>query len=149
MATLADAAALEQIAMRYVDGLMTADACLVPLHPEVRRAHLIVVPGAPLAWQIAQGADQVRDDFTHEALTVRRNMRINVDRERSSVVLIWESGMAADFAKAITIVDRFVIEGGLIREIEIISIPQGQPFGEVAYAGWDHMIESAEGSHAR
>jgi hypothetical protein len=146
-----DADRLERIALAYVDALMTANGSAVPLHPQVRRAHLIVVPGAPLAWQIAEGAETVRADFPREALTVRRNMRITVDAERSSVVLLWESGMAADYARAITIVDRFVIEDGGIREIEIISIPQGEPFGEVAYAGWDGMVEATReaGGHAR
>ena len=141
---MARAAELERIAMLYVEGLLTADGSAVPFSDDVRRSHLIVVPGVPLAWQVAQGADVVRADFTHERLTARRNMRITVDSDRGSVVLLWESGMESEFARAITIVDRFVIVDGLIREIEIISIPQGGSFGQVPYADWDTMVRTTQ-----
>ena len=141
--TLPSSVELEQIAMQYVDGLMTADGSKVPLHNDVTRAHLIVVPHAPLSWQRARGAGLIRADFSRERLTKKEKMRVTVDPHRSSVVILWESAMDNEFARAITIVDRFVIQEGLITEIEIISIPQGQPFGESKYAGWDKMTEAA------
>jgi hypothetical protein len=133
---LSRSAELERVAMLYIDGLMTADGGEVPLHKDVTRAHLIVVPYAPLSWQRARGAELIRADFSRERLTVKKNMRITVDPHRSSVVILWESAMDDDFARAITIVDRFVIKEGLITEIEIISIPQSRPFVENEYAGW-------------
>lgn len=57
-----------------------------------------------------------------------------MDRERSTVVVLWESSMDADMAAAITIMDRFVIRDGLISELEIISIPQGRSFECVPYS---------------
>lgn len=132
---MADADALEQIALTYIEALVTADDSRVPLHENVRRAHLIVHGRGPAVWQIARGADIVRRNIREERLTARRNLRMVVDRERSNVVVVWESAMAIDFARAITIMDRFVIENGLITELEIISIPQDEPFAQVPYPG--------------
>jgi hypothetical protein len=39
-------------------------------------------------------------------------------------------------ARAIAIMDRFTIRDGLIAELEIISIPQNQPFERIPYPGW-------------
>src|ERR1700756_1084050 len=94
------AAELERIAMLYINGLMAADGSKVPLHNDVTRAHLIVVPHAPLAWQRARGAELIRADFSRERLTVQRKLRVTVDPRRSSVVVLWESGMDNDFARA-------------------------------------------------
>jgi hypothetical protein len=52
------------------------------------------------------------------------------------VVVVWESAMDYEPARAITIMDRFVIRDGLIAELEIISIPQDQPFARIPYTGW-------------
>lgn len=125
---------LERIAMRYIDALLAADDSAVPLSPNVRRAHLTVHCGAPAVWQIAEGAETVRRNIREERLTSRKNIRTTVDRERSTVVVLWESSMDVDMAAAITIVDRFVIRDGLISELEIISIPQGRPFECVPYS---------------
>jgi hypothetical protein len=131
----AAASELERIARLYIDGLLSADDSKVPLSKNVRRAHLIVHCGGPHVWQIAQGAETVRRNIRAERLTQCRNLRVTVDRENSTVVALWESAMDADGARAITIVDRFVISDGLISELEIISIPQNQPFAQVPYSG--------------
>ncbi|MDB5396918.1 MAG: hypothetical protein JWM91_4424 [Rhodospirillales bacterium] len=133
---MAEAKELERIAMLYIDALLTADDSKVPLAPDMKRAHLMVLPGAPYVWQMTEGADTVRADIRREKLTARKDLRVTVDPERSTVVVLWESGMEFDDARAITIMDRFVIRDGLIAELEIISIPQGQPFERVPYAGW-------------
>jgi hypothetical protein len=130
----ATAAELERIALLYIDALLAADDSAVPLCPHIRRAHLIVHCGTPAVWQIAEGADVVRRNIREERLTARRNMRLTVDSARSTVVVLWESGMDSEAAAAITIMDRFVIRDGLISELEIISIPQGKPFECVAYS---------------
>jgi hypothetical protein len=134
---------LEAIAMRYIEGLLSADDSNVPLSPDVKRAHLIVFPGRPVWWRLAQGADIIRADIRREKLTVRKNLRATVDRERSTVIVLWESGMDSEYARAITIMDRFVITGGLISEIEIISIPQGQDFMKEPYPGLDAVLKDA------
>jgi hypothetical protein len=133
---MADAAELECIAMTYIDALLTADDSKLPLDPDMKRAHLMVLPGAPSVWHITQGAETVRADIRRERLTACRDLRVMVDTERSTVVVLWESGMDYDGARAITIMDRFVIKDGQIAELEIISIPQAQPFDRVAYTGW-------------
>jgi hypothetical protein len=133
------AAELERVAMTYIDGLMSADDSKVQLRPDVKRAHLMVLSGAPLAWQMTEGAETVRADIRRERLNACNNLRITVDVERSAVVILWESAMDMDGARAITIMDRFVIADGMIAEIEIISIPQGAPFARVPYAGWDEV----------
>ncbi len=133
---MAEALELERIAMLYIDALLTADDSNVPLAPDLRRAHLMVLPGAPSVWQTTEGAETVRADIRRERLTARKDLRVTVDAERSTVVVLWESGMDYDGARAITIMDRFVIKDGMIAELEIISIPQGLPFERVPYAGW-------------
>lgn len=133
---MTDAKELERIAMLYVDALMTADDSKVPFTPDVKRAHLMILSAGPHVWQMAEGADTIRADIRRERLTERRNMRVAVDAERSTVIVLWESGMDYDSARAITIMDRFVIRDGMIAELEIISIPQGQPFERVPYQGW-------------
>jgi hypothetical protein len=133
---MADAQELERIAMLYIDALLTADDSKVPFAPDIKRAHLMVLPGAPYVWQMTEGADTVRGDIRRERLTARKDLRVTVDTERSTVVVLWESGMDYDGARAITIIDRFVIREGMIAELEIISIPQGQPFDRVPYPGW-------------
>jgi hypothetical protein len=133
---MTDAQELERIAMLYIDALLTADDSTVPFAPDVKRAHLMVLPGAPYTWQMAEGADIIRADIRRERLTVRKDLRVTVDAERSTVVVLWESGMDYDGAKAITIMDRFVIRDGMIADLEIISIPQGQSFDRVPYPGW-------------
>ncbi len=130
--------------MLYVDGLMSAEGGAVPFSPDVKRSHLVVSPGKPISWQVAHGAETVRRDFANERLLTKRNMRVTVDVERGSVVLLWESAMDNEHARVITIVDRFLIVDGQICEIEIISIPQAQSFGEVPYAGWAQMIGETE-----
>ena len=105
------------------------------LSPTVKRSHLMILSGGPHVWQMAEGAETIRRDIRREKLTKRENMRVTVDVERSTVVILWESAMDFDGARAITIMDRFVIADGLITELEIISIPQGQPFDRVPYAG--------------
>jgi hypothetical protein len=133
---MSDAQELERIAMLYIDALLTADDSKVPFAPDVKRAHLMVLPGAPYVWQMAEGADIIRADIRRERLTVRKDLRVTVDAERSTVVVLWESGMDYEGARAITIMDRFVITDGMIAELEIISIPQGQAFDRVPYPGW-------------
>ena len=133
---MSEAQALERIAMSYIDALMTADGSNVPFAPDVKRAHLMVLPGAPYAWQTAQGAETIRADIRRERLTACRDLRVTVDAERSTVVAVWESAMDHEGARAITIMDRFVIRDGLIAELEIISIPQNQPFARIPYPGW-------------
>jgi hypothetical protein len=130
------AQALQDIAMSYVDALMTADPGKVPLAPDVKRAHLMVLPGAPYAWQMAEGAETIRADIRRERLTACRDLRVTVDAERSTVVIVWESAMDYEGARAITIMDRFIIRDGRIAELEIISIPQNQPFVRIPYPGW-------------
>ena len=127
---------LEQIALAYIDALLTADPANVPFAPDVKRAHLMVLPGAPYAWQTAEGAETIRADIRRERLTACLNLRVTVDAERSTVVVVWESAMDREGARAITIMDRFTIRDGLIAELEIISIPQNQPFARVPYPGW-------------
>lgn len=134
---MATAAELERVAMAYIDGLMSADDSKVPLRPDVRRAHLMVLPGAPFVWQMTEGAETIRADIRRERLTACNDLRVTVDVDRSTVVILWESAMDFDGARAITIMDRFVIADGMIAEIEIISIPQGQSFARVPYAVWD------------
>jgi hypothetical protein len=129
------ASELERIAMCYIEGLLKADDSAVPLSHNVRRAHLIVHCGAPAVWQIAEGAEIVRRNIREEQLTSCKNLRLTVDCDRSEVVALWESSMNFDAARAITIMDRFVITDGLISELEIISIPQPQAFERVPYAG--------------
>ena len=133
---MSDAKALERIALLYIDALLTADDSKVPFAPDVKRAHLMVLPGAPYAWQMAEGAETIRADIGRERLTACRDLRVTVDVERSTVVVLWESAMDYEGARAITIMDRFVIRDGLIAELEIISIPQNQPFERVPYPGW-------------
>jgi hypothetical protein len=133
---VSDAKALERIALLYIDALLTADDSKVPFAPDVKRAHLMVLPGAPYAWQMAEGAETIRADIGRERLTACRDLRVTVDVERSTVVVLWESAMDYEGARAITIMDRFVIRDGLIAELEIISIPQNQPFERVPYPGW-------------
>ena len=132
---MATAQELERIAMLYIDGLLTADDSKVPLSPTVKRAHLMILSAGPHVWQMTEGAETVRRNIRDERLTACENMRVTVDAERSTVVILWESAMDMDQARAITIMDRFVIADGLISELEIISIPQGQPFDRVPYAG--------------
>ncbi len=127
---------LERIAMLYIDALMTADDSKVPFSPDVKRAHLMILSAGPHVWQMAEGADTIRADIRRERLTVQENLRVTVDTERSTVIVLWESGMDYDGARAVTIMDRFVIRDGMIAELEIISIPQGQPFERVPYQGW-------------
>jgi hypothetical protein len=124
---------LERIALLYIDALLSADDSAVPLSPDVRRAHLIVHGAGPAVWQIAQGAATVRRNIREERLTARKNLKVMVDTEQSTVIVLWESGMDLDAARAITIMDRFVIADGLITELEIISIPQSQVFAKVPY----------------
>jgi hypothetical protein len=131
-----DAHALEDIAMLYIDALLAADDRKVPFAADVKRAHLMVLPGAPYVWQIAEGVEAIRADMRRERLTACRDLRVTVDAERSTVVVVWESAMDHEGARAITIMDRFVIRDGLIAELEIISIPQNQPFARVPYPGW-------------
>ena len=133
---MADAAELEQVALSYIDALLTADDSAVPFAPDVKRAHLMVLPGAPYAWQMAEGAETIRADIRRERLTACRDLRVTVDVERSTVVIVWESAMDHAGARAITIMDRFTIRDGLIAELEIISIPQNQPFERIPYLGW-------------
>jgi hypothetical protein len=133
---MADPQELERIAMLYIDALLTADDSKAPFAPDVKRAHLMVLPGAPYVWQMAEGADIIRADIRRERLTVRKDLRVTVDAERSTVIVLWESGMDYEGARAITIMDRFVIRDGMIAELEIISIPQGQAFERVPYPGW-------------
>lgn len=133
---MADAVELERIAMAYIDALLTADGSKVVLAPDMKRAHLMVLPGAPYVWQMTEGAETVRADISRERLTVRKDLRVTVDAERSTVVILWESAMDYEGARAITIMDRFVIRQGMIAELEIISIPQGQAFERVPYPGW-------------
>lgn len=133
--SVTEASELERIAMLYIDALLAADDSAVPLSPDVRRAHLIVHCGAPAVWQIAEGAEVVRRNIREERLTLRNNVRVTVDCKRSTVIVLWESGMDAEAAAAITIMDRFVIKDGLISELEIISIPQREPFECVPYHG--------------
>jgi hypothetical protein len=133
---VSDAKALERIALLYIDALLTADDSKVPFAPDVKRAHLMVLPGAPYAWQMVVGAETIRADIRRERLTACRDLRVTVDVERSTVVVVWESAMEYEGARAITIMDRFTIRDGLIAELEIISIPQNQPFARVPYPGW-------------
>ena len=133
---MADVQHLECIALTYIDALLTADDSKVPLAPNVKRAHLMVVPGAPYVWQMTEGADTIRADIKRERLTACCGLRVTVDVEQSTVVALWESAMDYDGARAITIMDRFVIKDGMIAELEIISIPQGQPFERVPNRGW-------------
>jgi hypothetical protein len=133
---MAYAKELERIALLYIDALMTADDSRVPLAADVKRAHLMVLSGGPYAWQMAEGAETIRADIRRERLTACRDLRVTVDPERSTVVVVWESAMDYDGARAITIMDRFVIRDGLIAELEIISIPQSAPFARVPYPGW-------------
>jgi hypothetical protein len=133
---MADVQHLECIALTYIDALLTADDSKVPFAPNVKRAHLMVVPGAPYVWQMTEGADTIRADIRRERLTACCGLRVTVDAEQSTVVALWESAMDYDGARAITIMDRFVIKDGMIAELEIISIPQGQPFERVPNRGW-------------
>jgi len=133
---VSDAKTLERIALLYIDALLTADDSKVPFAPDVKRAHLMVLPGAPYAWQMAEGAETIRADIRRERLTACRDLRVTVDPERSTVVVVWESAMDYEAARAITIMDRFVIRDGLIVELEIISVPQNQPFERLPYPGW-------------
>ena len=133
---MSDARELERIARLYIDALMTADDSKVPFAPDVKRAHLMILPGSPYAWQMAEGAETIRADMRRERLTACRDLRVTVDVERSTVVVVWESAMDYEGARAITIMDRFVIRDGLIAELEIISIPQNQPFERIPYPGW-------------
>jgi hypothetical protein len=133
---MTDIQALECIALTYIDALLTADDSKVPFAPNVKRAHLMVLPGAPYVWQMTEGADTIRADIRRERLTACCGLRVTVDVEQSTVVALWESAMDYDGARAITIMDRFVIRNGMIAELEIISIPQNQPFERVPYPGW-------------
>jgi len=133
---MTDASELERIALTYVDALMTADPGKVPLAPDVKRAHLMVLPGAPYAWQMTKGAETIRADIRRERLTACCDLRVTVDTERSTVVALWESAMDYEGARAIAIMDRFIIRDGRIAELEIISIPQNQPFVRIPYPGW-------------
>ncbi len=132
---LSEARELERIAMLYIDGLLAGDDSQVLLSPDVLRAHLIVHSGGPYVWQMARGAETVRRNIREERLILRKNLRVMVDVEKSTVVVLWESGMDAEVARAITIMDRFVIKNGQISELEIISIPQSEAFAHVPYAG--------------
>jgi len=131
-----DSKELERIALLYIDALLTADDSKVPFAPDVKRAHLMVLPGTPYAWQMAEGAETIRADIRRERLKACRDLRVTVDPERSTVVALWESAMDYEGARAIAIMDRFVIRDGMIVELEIISIPQNQPFERVPYPGW-------------
>jgi len=133
---MADPACLEHIALTYIDALLTADDSKVPLSADVKRAHLMVLPGAPYVWQMAKGAETIRADIRRERLTACCGLRVTVDTERSTVVVLWESAMDYEGARAIAIMDRFTIRDGLITEIEIISIPQNEPFECIPYPGW-------------
>ena len=133
---MADAQDLERIALTYIDALLTADDSKVPFAPDVKRAHLMTLPGAPYVWQMTEGAETIRADIRRERLTACRDLRVTVDVEGSTVVALWESAMDYDGARAITIMDRFVIRDGMIAELEIISIPQGPPFERVPNRGW-------------
>ena len=133
---MADVQHLECIALTYIDALLTADDSKVSLAPDVKRAHLMILPGAPYVWQMTEGADTIRADIRRERLTACCDLRVTVDAERSTVVALWESAMDYDGARAITIMDRFVIRDGMIAELEIISIPQGPPFERVPNRGW-------------
>jgi len=133
---MADPACLEHIALTYIDALLTADDSKVPLSADVKRAHLMVLPGAPYVWQMTEGADAIRADIRRERLTACCDLRVTVDAERSTVVALWESAMDYEGARAIAIMDRFVIRDGMIVELEIISIPQSRPFARVPYRGW-------------
>jgi len=138
-------AELEAIAMSYVEGLLSAQGANIPFSPDVVRAHLIVTPGKPMAWQMTKGADEIRSNVQREKLTARKNLRTIVDVENSNVVILWESGMEIPYARHITIMDRFVIKDNLITEIEIISIPQGEEFQRTDFPGWDAMVKDASG----
>ncbi len=133
---MSDAKALERIALLYIDALLTADDSKVPFAPNVKRAHLMVLPGAPYVWQMTEGADTIRADIRRQRFTACCDLRVTVDAERSTVVVLWESAMDHDGARVITIMDRFVIKDGMIAELEIISIPQGQSFEHVPNRGW-------------
>ena len=133
---MADIQELECIALTYIDALLTADDSKVPFAPNVKRAHLMVLPGTPHVWQMTEGADTIRADIRRERLTACCGLRVTVDAEQSTVVALWESAMDHDGARAITIMDRFVIRDGMIVELEIISIPQNQPFARVPNRGW-------------
>jgi len=133
---MADPVYLEHIALTYIDALLTADDSKVPFAPDVKRAHLMVLPGAPYVWQMTEGADAIRADIRRERLTACCGLRVTVDAEQSTVVALWESAMDYDGARAIAIMDRFVIRDGMIVELEIISIPQSRPFARVPYRGW-------------
>jgi len=133
---MADPVYLEHIALTYIDALLTADDSKVPFAPDVKRAHLMVLPGAPYVWQMTEGADAIRADIRRERLTACCDLRVTVDAERSTVVALWESAMDYEGARAIAIMDRFVIRDGMIVELEIISIPQSRPFARVPYRGW-------------
>ena len=133
---MADVQDLECIALTYIDALLTADDSKVPLAPNKKRDHLMVLPGAPYVWQMTEGAETIRADIRRERLTACCGLRVTVDAEQSTVVALWESAMEYEGARAITIMDRFVIRNGMIAELEIISIPQGQPFERVPNRGW-------------
>ena len=133
---MGDIQELECIALTYIDALLTADDSKVPFAPDVKRAHLMVLPGAPYVWQMTEGADTIRADIRRERLTACCDLRVTVDAERSTVVALWESAMDYEGARAIAIMDRFVIRDGMIVELEIISIPQSRPFARVPYRGW-------------
>ncbi len=126
---------LECIALTYIDALLTADDSKVPLAPDVKRAHLMILPGVPYVWQMTEGADMIRADIRRERLTACCDLRMTVDAEQSTVVALWESAMDYGGARAITIMDRFVIRDGMIVELEIISIPQNRPFERVPHPG--------------
>src|SRR5471032_3390977 len=81
-------AELERIAMLYIDGLLAADDSKVPLSPDVKRAHLMVLSAGPHVWQMAEGADVIRRDIRRERLTARKDMKIMVDTEKSTVVIL-------------------------------------------------------------
>jgi hypothetical protein len=136
---MTDANELERIALLYIDALLNADDSKVPLAADVRRAHLMVLPGAPYVWQMTKGAETIRADIRRERLTACYDLRVTVDVERSTVVILWESAMDHEGARAITIMDRFVIRDGRIAELEIISIPQNQPFEQLPYPGWPEV----------
>jgi hypothetical protein len=125
---VADPVDLEWIALTYIDALLAADDGKVPFAPDVKRAHLKVAPGVPYVWQMTQGAETIRADIRRQRFTACCDLRVTVDAEQSTVVAIWESATDDDAARAITIMDRFVIRNGLIAELETISIPQGRPF---------------------
>jgi len=136
---MSDANELERIALLYIDALLTADDSKVPFSADVKRAHLMVLPGAPYTWQMTKGAETIRADIRRERLTACCDLRVTVDTERSTVVALWESAMDYEGARAIAIMDRFVIRDGLITELEIISIPQNQPFDRMPYPGWPEV----------